>query len=83
MWTIKEAYLKYLGVGMNKPLNSFCVYIDDEKSAHIEEDENSVRDISVKTILDNQEYIVSVVCKSDISLEFWDNHKLIKKLKEI
>ena len=48
MWTIKEAYLKYLGVGMNKPLNSFCVYIDDEKSAHIEDDENNVQVLALK-----------------------------------
>ena len=28
IWTAKESYLKYLGVGLTRPLNSFCVVPD-------------------------------------------------------
>lgn len=30
IWTIKEAYLKNIGIGLRKPLNSFEISLDDE-----------------------------------------------------
>lgn len=29
LWTLKESYMKWLGAGMSKPLNSFCFKITD------------------------------------------------------
>ncbi len=31
VWTGKESYLKYLGTGLHKPLNSFCIFSLEER----------------------------------------------------
>jgi len=62
MWTIKEAYMKYLALGMKKPLDSFSIsFIDDEKSKIYDKElEKEILDYTYSYKLDEDYYISSV-----------------------
>jgi len=43
LWTLKESYLKYLGVGLNRSLSSFSILIDKEDILLIDDKNKSVK----------------------------------------
>lgn len=60
MWTIKEAYLKYLGDGLNKGMNSFEVRLGE--TITIVDPENHLEDrVQIETRHMDNEYVISLV----------------------
>ena len=57
IWTLKEAYLKNIGLGLRKPLNSFELVLDDDVSV------KGKKDYKFKQFLMNRKYVVSVCYK--------------------
>lgn len=55
IWTVKEAYLKYDGIGLRKPLNSFEVKIEDGNKKIAEHDELMIAQFKM-----NDKYVVSI-----------------------
>lgn len=81
LWTMKEAYLKYLGTGLSKPLDSFCIEYS-EKGIFVY-DRNDTIPVSLKTL----HFLVgdncfSVVSRSSInSITQLEYDELISSLK--
>lgn len=72
MWSIKESYIKYTGLGMKQGLNTF--YIDWEKQEIKEEAESIVRaHFKELTLTELPEYAVSICMK-----QAEDSIKIIK-----
>ncbi len=57
LWTIKEAYLKYLGIGLSKNMNSFSV--DLENNVIIENQCEKKSEISFDYFFINEDYVCS------------------------
>lgn len=55
IWTIKEAYLKNIGIGLRKPLNSFEVDLSEETPKIVDHDELRVVQFKMDT-----RYVVAV-----------------------
>ena len=60
-WTLKESYLKYLGTGLNKPLNSFEVLINKKITIYDEYVLKNVNFFQEKL----SDYVISVCSNSE------------------
>ncbi len=77
IWTLKESYLKCIGLGLNVPLNSFSVITNDKMLLSINGNENMYYSFSSKKI-DN--YVISV-CTTQCNIPNIDyEYKEIKEL---
>ena len=66
IWTVKESYVKVLGRGLYKELDSFSLFLDKKK---IIDEGRIVKDILYKNFSISEEYTMSVVASSDDSYE--------------
>ena len=66
IWTVKESYVKFLGRGLYKELDSFSLFLDKKK---IIDEGRIVKDILYKNFSISEEYTMSVVASSDDSYE--------------
>ena len=80
IWTVKEAYLKYLGVGFHKSLTSFSVDISNEKHIKIIDPMNITNNLIIH-IKPFKNYYIASVSLSDTTYEFWDNNTYNENLK--
>lgn len=62
IWTVKESYVKFLGRGLYKELDSFSLFLDKKK---IIDEGRIVKDILYKNFSISEEYTMSVVASSD------------------
>ena len=77
IWTMKEAYLKLLGVGLRKSLNSFSVS-EVQKQIKIFDSDAETQDLFCKTLLYDS-YRISAVSKNpDFCLQIYDSQKLFE-----
>lgn len=65
IWTIKESYLKYLGLGLNKRLSSFDVLSKNNQYSVIDESRNTEQ-IHIYTTNFEKNYKLSVCSEMDI-----------------
>lgn len=66
IWTVKESYVKFLGKGLYKELDSFSLFLDKKK---IIDGDRILKDILYKNFSISEEYTMSVVASSDDSYE--------------
>lgn len=66
IWTVKESYVKFLGKGLYKELDSFSLFFDKKK---IIDGDRILKDILYKNFSISEEYTMSVVASSDDSYE--------------
>ena len=66
IWTVKESYVKFLGRGLYKELDSFSLFLDKKK---LIDEVRIVKDILYKNFSISEEYTMSVVASSDDSYE--------------
>jgi len=75
IWTIKEAYIKYLRLGMYKRMNSFAVNLIDEYTSYIVDKEGR-EELKINSFYLEGGYYLSSVSQSDVVLEYIDWAKL-------
>ncbi|CAD0147158.1 4'-phosphopantetheinyl transferase [Streptococcus thermophilus] len=68
IWTVKESYVKFLGRGLYKELDSFSLFLDKDKKKIIDGD-RILKDILYKNFSISEEYTLSVVASSDDNYE--------------
>ncbi|EMB87565.1 4'-phosphopantetheinyl transferase superfamily protein [Streptococcus mutans] len=66
IWTVKESYVKFLGKGLYKELDSFSLFLDKKK---IIERNRVVEGILYKNFSISEEYTMSIVASSDDNYE--------------
>ena len=80
IWTAKEAYLKYLGTGLHKKLNSFTVNISNRNHISIIDPENSTSNL-ITNIIPFNNYFIASVSLTDTTYDFWDNDTYRQNIK--
>lgn len=82
LWTIKEAYIKYLGLGMSKGFHTFTAHWDNGKIG--------VRDFELQKDLeayieciDMQDYYLSVISETKPEFEIWTIADLLNKVSKL
>ncbi|WP_379129643.1 4'-phosphopantetheinyl transferase family protein [Paenibacillus sp. sgz500958] len=78
-WTLKESYIKYLGVGLNKPLGSFYFTLDGS-SATLYSQENPSAYFYRYLIGDHYKLAVCVEKAASIHLELISLHEIVSHL---
>ena len=73
LWTIKESYLKAIGTGLTKPLNTFTISFNENNISLID-DENPFQNVFFKQYFINNEYKITVCSFLE---EFPDNIKIL------
>ncbi|HGD3704313.1 TPA: 4'-phosphopantetheinyl transferase superfamily protein [Streptococcus agalactiae] len=66
IWTVKESYVKFLGKGLYKELDSFSLFLDKKK---IIDEGRIVKDTLFKNFSISEEYTLSVVANSNDNYE--------------
>lgn len=85
LWTIKEAYIKYLGVGMSKGFNTFSVYWADGKIG-INDYESKIDVLLYIECINIKNYYMTVIGETKTEFATWTLDDLlnnVSNLKEI
>lgn len=82
LWTIKESYIKYLGLGLYKSLNSFEVVINGQ-IVSIRDSTEQTSNIDITEINIDKNYFANMCHKKGISKEikFVSHNEIINKLR--
>lgn len=64
-WTYKECYLKAVGMGLHKPLKSFCVCRDDSGSACVKDDQPQEYGWKLHRLYVDNDYVFAVAGTHD------------------
>lgn len=56
LWTLKESYLKYLGVGLSRSLDSFAILIDNEEITLLDDEYKNINVVFDSFKIDNHHY---------------------------
>ncbi|WP_455716961.1 4'-phosphopantetheinyl transferase family protein [Anaerosporobacter sp.] len=82
LWTIKEAYIKYLGLGMSKGFDTFNTYLENGNIR--------IRDYELKKDLDAyiecmnlQEYYLTVISETKPEFEIWTMEDLMSRVRKL
>lgn len=75
IWTLKESYVKYIGKGLHIPLNSFCVYKEEQDYKLLSNRLGNRQDICFSKFDFNNNYKLSV-CSGKIR-----HNKIINQIK--
>lgn len=82
LWTIKEAYIKYLGLGMSKGFHTFYSYWDNGQ-IRIRDDELQ-KDLSAHIeCIDMQNYYLTVISETKTEFETWTVKDLLDKVSKL
>ncbi len=80
LWTIKEAYIKYLGTGLYKPLNTFSIQIDDTIFIHDEDTSIDTSNLCIHTSAIHPDYYLASIGHSDFEIQTWSYDNFIQNL---
>lgn len=78
LWTVKESYLKYLGTGLSRPLDSFCVSC--ENGSYIIRGDNTVK-VLCRTLTDA--CFSAVYCGKEPDIYEYTYSGLLNELREM
>lgn len=69
-WSLKEAYLKYIGTGLTRELNSFTVRESNSNSYSIYEENTEIKDLKIFHQRVNKNYFLSI-CHRAAEKKIW------------
>ena len=81
IWTIKEAYLKKLGVGLSKNMNSFYVRFND--NIQVIDFEGESKKHNIYTLETRDKYSISCISDNKVKVHYMDDKKLKNYFKKI
>jgi 4'-phosphopantetheinyl transferase len=82
LWTIKEAYIKYLGLGMSKGFDTFYSYWDNGQIRI--RDEELQKDLSAYIeCIDIHDYYLTVISETKTVFERWTIKDLLNKVSKL
>ena len=79
-WSLKEAYLKYIGTGLTRELNSFTVKEIKNDSYSISEKDSEIKELKIFHQRINRNYFLSV-CHRAAEKDIWLQHVELSDLE--
>lgn len=82
LWTIKEAYIKYLGLGMSKGFDTFTAHWDNGKIGVRDFELNKELEAYIESI-DMQDYYLTVISETKPEFEIWTVEDLLNRVSKL